>query len=79
MGYTPPGFSGRRRVQASLRSHDGHRYFIAECEVQFVDGVPGGLVHDGRRYSFSHAGPATWSAAAAASENEVYVFYERLP
>jgi hypothetical protein len=76
-GRHAPGFSGRRAVPVSLRSHDGLRHFIAECEVQFVEGVPGGLVHDGRRLAFSHTLPTTWSASSAPND-EIYVFDESL-
>jgi hypothetical protein len=73
MAETPAGFSGRRTVPVSLRS-DGGRSFIADLELQFVDGVPSALVHDGRRYAFSRTLPATWSEGSAPGHEMIYVF-----
>jgi hypothetical protein len=78
MAHTPPGFSGRRRVPVSLRSPGG-RSFIADLEVQFLDGVPGGLVDAGRRFAFSHEVPAMWAEGSPARDDRIYVFNEVEP
>jgi hypothetical protein len=69
----------RLRVPVSLRSGEGRpRYFIADREIELVDGFVSPVVHDGQHYVFTHVLATTWKTGSATSD-EIYVFEEAAP
>jgi hypothetical protein len=68
----------RVRVPVSLRSRDrGHHQFVADCEIELVDGIAAPILREGRRYAFTHV--LRGGRYGSALRDEIYVFTEAAP